>query len=180
MASTSAKIAMSVAGRALQHLHRAATKSFKRKGRDTYSRLALEAESLTMVETLRRAGVFLRPYKWRAAANIAFAILSLGFAVAFPQLTQYLIDDVLSTAPNQKSGYKFVFTPNGTVALTAGVPAACGASGDTGFSISATPITLGSTGTASYCVDETGVVRINGAGVVIPAPCSTSGFPPLQ
>jgi hypothetical protein len=73
-----------------------------------------------------------------------------------------------------------VFTPNGTPALTAGVPAACGASGDTGFSISATPITLGSTGTASYCVDETGVVRVNAAGIVIPAPCAASKFPPLQ
>ena len=91
-----------------------------------------------------------------------------------------LIDEVLSTAPFQKSGYKYLFTANGTVALTAGVPAACGVSGDTGFTVSATPITLGSTGTASYCVDETGVVRVNAAGVVIPAPCSTSGFPPLQ
>ena len=91
-----------------------------------------------------------------------------------------LIDEVLSTAPNQKSGYAFVFTANGTPALTAGVPAACGASGDTGFSISATPITLGSTGTASYCVDETGVVRVNAAGIVIPAPCAASKFPPLQ
>jgi prepilin-type N-terminal cleavage/methylation domain-containing protein len=91
-----------------------------------------------------------------------------------------LIDEVLSTAPNQKSGYKYVFTANGTVALTAGVPAACGVSGDTGFSVSATPVTLGSTGTASYCVDQTGVIRVNALGVVIAAPCSTSGFPPLQ
>ncbi len=90
-----------------------------------------------------------------------------------------LIDEVLSTAPNQKSGYKYVFAANGTVALTAGVPAACGVSGDTGFTVSATPSTLGSTGTASYCVDETGVVRVNASGILIPAPCSTSGFPPL-
>ena len=90
-----------------------------------------------------------------------------------------LIDEVLSTAPNQKTGYKFVFTANGTAALTAGIPAACGVSGDTGFTVSATPSTLGMTGTASYCVDETGVVRVNAAGIVIPAPCSTSGFPPL-
>lgn len=92
----------------------------------------------------------------------------------------HLIDEVLSTAPNQKSGYTFTFTPNGTVALTAGVPAACGVSGDTGFSVSATPVTLNSTGTTSYCVDETGVVRVNAAGVLIAPPCSGSGFPPLQ
>ena len=91
-----------------------------------------------------------------------------------------LIDEVLSVAPNQKSGYGFVFTPNGTLSLTAGVPAACGVSGNTGFSVSATPVTLNSTGTTAYCVDETGVVRVNAAGVVIAPPCAGSGFPPLQ
>ncbi|MGA7853609.1 MAG: prepilin-type N-terminal cleavage/methylation domain-containing protein [Candidatus Acidiferrales bacterium] len=91
-----------------------------------------------------------------------------------------LIDEVLSTAPNQKSGYTYTFTANGNPALASGVPAACGVSGDTGYTISATPVTLGSTGTTSYCVDETGVIRVNTAGVVIAPPCSGSGFPPLQ
>src|SRR5246127_4840608 len=39
-----------------------------------------------------------------------------------------LIDEVLSTAPNQKSGYGFTFTPHGILSLTAGVPAARGVS----------------------------------------------------
>ncbi len=91
-----------------------------------------------------------------------------------------LIDEVLSTPPYHKTGYSYTFTPNGVVALTTGVPVACGASGDSGYSISATPVALGTTGTASYCVDETGVIRVNGTGVVIPPPCSSSGFPPLQ
>jgi type IV pilus assembly protein PilA len=93
-----------------------------------------------------------------------------------------LIDEVLSAG--QKSGYTFVFVANGVPGLVAGVPAACGASGDTGYGVSATPTTLNSTGTTSYCIDETGVVRVNANGVVIPvAPplgCSGSGFPPLQ
>jgi type IV pilus assembly protein PilA len=91
-----------------------------------------------------------------------------------------LIDEVLSTAPFQKGGYKYTFTPNGTVQLTAGIPASCGVSGDTGFSVTATPVTANSTGIASYCIDETGVVRVDAAGSAIPAPCSTSGFSPLQ
>ena len=90
------------------------------------------------------------------------------------------IDEVLLTPPNQRTGYKHVFTPNGNAALTSGIPAACGASGDSGYSISATPVSLGSTGTTSYCVDETGVIRFNAAGLAIPPPCSGSGFPPLQ
>jgi hypothetical protein len=91
-----------------------------------------------------------------------------------------LIDEVLSTPPNQKGGYKYAFTANGNPALLSGVPAACGTSGDSGYSISATPVALGSTGTASYCVDETGVIRVNATGTLIAPPCSGSGYPPLQ
>ncbi len=91
-----------------------------------------------------------------------------------------MIDDVLSAAPNQRSGYSFVFTPNGFPRLTSGIPAACGASGDTGFSVSASPNVPGSTGTFSYCIDESGVIRVNSTGLVIPPPCSASGFPPIQ
>jgi prepilin-type N-terminal cleavage/methylation domain-containing protein len=53
-----------------------------------------------------------------------------------------LIDEVLSVAPNQKSGYGFVFIPNGTLSLTAGVPPTCGVSGDTGFSVSVQLLSL--------------------------------------
>ena len=90
-----------------------------------------------------------------------------------------LIDEVLSTAPNQKTGYKFTFTPTAPVALTAGIPASCGGSGDVGFSVSATPASP-STGIFSYCIDESGVVRVDSTGVLIPPPCSASGFPTLQ
>jgi prepilin-type N-terminal cleavage/methylation domain-containing protein len=91
-----------------------------------------------------------------------------------------LIDEVLSTAPYKKGGYTYTFTNNGTAQLAAGIPPACGASGDTGFSVTAQPTTPNSTGIASYCIDETGVVRSDGAGSLIAAPCTLSGFPPLQ
>ncbi|MGC1254608.1 MAG: hypothetical protein WA867_03575, partial [Candidatus Acidiferrales bacterium] len=79
-----------------------------------------------------------------------------------------------------KTGYTYTFTANGVAALTLGIPAACGASGDSGYSISATPLALGVTGTTSYCVDETGVIRVNATGTLIAPPCSGSGYPPLQ
>ncbi len=93
-----------------------------------------------------------------------------------------LIDEVLSAAPFQKGGYGYQYTNSGVLALTAGVPAACGASGFTGFTVSAAPVTL-STGTAAYCIDETGVIRVNSQAAAlgfIAAPCAGSGFPPLQ
>lgn len=51
-------------------------------------------KSLSTGETLRWAALFLRPYKWRAAVNPSFAVLSVAFAIAFPQLTQYIVDDL--------------------------------------------------------------------------------------
>ena len=94
-----------------------------------------------------------------------------------------LIDEVLGQDPATKSGYTFTYTANGVAALTAGIPAACGGvSGDTGFSVSASPLAA-STGSARYCIDETGVIRVDptpGVFAPIPAPCSTSTFPPLQ
>jgi ABC-type multidrug transport system fused ATPase/permease subunit len=48
------------------------------------------------MEIVRRVAVYLRPYRGMAAANIACAILGLGFSFAFPQLLQSIIDDVVS------------------------------------------------------------------------------------
>ncbi len=88
---------MDILQRALWYLLRLTmSRSPERKAAGSYEASALNIKPLTTIETLGRAAVFLRPYKWRAAANITFAILSLGFAFAFPQLTQYLIDDVIS------------------------------------------------------------------------------------
>jgi type IV pilus assembly protein PilA len=117
---------------------------------------------------------------------------SLGFTLTLVQLGGpagtaascthgMLIDEVLSLDPATKGGYQYNYTPNAVVALTAGIPAGC-ATGDTGFSISAAPTSL-STGSAAYCIDESGVIRVNASAAalgVIAAPCSGSGYPPLQ
>jgi len=47
-------------------------------------------------EFLRRMASYLRPYKRKAAADILCALLSLGFYFLFPQVTQYIIDDVIA------------------------------------------------------------------------------------
>ena len=92
-----------------------------------------------------------------------------------------LIDEVLSNDPAQKGGYQYTYQNSGVVALPTGVPAGCATSGFTGFSVSAGPVTL-NTGTAAYCIDETGVVRVDSAAAPLEVmnPCSTSGKPPLQ
>lgn len=44
---------------------------------------------------MRRVAPYLRPYKWMAAATVGCAILSLAFSLAYPKLTQYVIDEVI-------------------------------------------------------------------------------------
>lgn len=53
------------------------------------------ARSRTTWEIVRRVGVYLVPYKWMASGMIGCALLSTLFALAYPKLTQYVIDGVI-------------------------------------------------------------------------------------
>jgi len=95
-----------------------------------------------------------------------------------------LIDDVLSNKGvglvSTKSGYTFTFLPGATPIGPGPAPAPCAAVGNTGFTVSAVPITVNQTGNISYCIDETGVVRFNTTGAAIGGVCNASGLPALQ
>ncbi len=75
-----------------------------------------------------------------------------------------LIDSVLANAPNQKSGYTFVYA---AYALNAAAAVNCAAPGGNGFTIQANPINPGVSGSRTFCTDHTGVVRQDSTGVVI-------------
>lgn len=49
----------------------------------------------TAWEVVSRVGVYLLPYKGMAAATIGCALLSTGFALTYPKLTQFVIDDII-------------------------------------------------------------------------------------
>ncbi len=53
------------------------------------------AKSRSTWEILRRVAVYLRPYKWMAAGTIGCALFSMVFSLAYPKLTQFVIDDVI-------------------------------------------------------------------------------------
>src|SRR5579859_3861387 len=53
------------------------------------------AKSRSTWEILRRVAPYLRSYKWMAAGTIGCALLSLGFSLAYPKLTQFVIDEVI-------------------------------------------------------------------------------------
>ena len=53
------------------------------------------ARPRSTTEVLARVSRYLRPYKLMAAGTIACAVLSMGFSLTYPKLTQFIIDDVI-------------------------------------------------------------------------------------
>ncbi len=62
----------------------------------------LRARSRSTLEIVRRVVVYLRPYRGLALANMACALGSLVFSLAFPQLIQLIIRDIIQ---RQTEGY---------------------------------------------------------------------------
>ncbi len=56
---------------------------------------SLSAKARSTFEIVRRVSIYLRPYKGWAVLNIACAVLSLAASFMFPQLMQYIVDDVI-------------------------------------------------------------------------------------
>lgn len=147
-------------------------------------RAKIAANQSAAVEALRTMNSAEVTFSSTYNDGYTLTLAQLGGAPGVPGtcLSAELIDELLGRDPATKGGYQFTYTNNGQAALTAGIPAACGVSGDLGYSISATPIST-TTGETGYCIDQVGVVRVDAAEAPltpIAAPCSGSGKPPLQ
>src|SRR5438045_1168172 len=81
----------------------------------------LVAKKRSTREILRRVASYLRPYKLLAAATIGCAMLSLGFSLAYPKLTQFVIDDVIRHKLTDLLA-PIMFATNPTLALVAMTP----------------------------------------------------------
>ena len=55
----------------------------------------IPARKRTNWEIIRRVAAYLKPYPWLALGTNACALVSLACAFAYPQLTQYVIDEVI-------------------------------------------------------------------------------------
>lgn len=90
--------------------------------------------------------------------------------------TSLLVDSVLGGSDATiKSGYNFTVSP-GTV-VVGSVPVGCSNPGYTdGFMAAAWPVTEGSSGVRSFCVDATGVVQFDATGTV---PAAIAGACPV-
>ena len=87
-----------------------------------------------------------------------------------------VLDPTITTAPNQKSGYTFAYTPQG--ASISSPPTGC-AAGYSSYLITAVPTTF-LTGTNSYCSDESNVLHFDVTGAVSTTPAACDSLPAVQ
>jgi type IV pilus assembly protein PilA len=88
-----------------------------------------------------------------------------------------LMDPVVTSAPNQKSGFTFAYTPVGPP-VTA--PAGCSAPGTNAYLVTATPIAQGLTGTRSFCSDQPGTIHFDTTGATPGSQTACEALPALQ
>src|SRR5580658_3845197 len=88
-----------------------------------------------------------------------------------------LIDEILSTAPYQKTGYQYAFSGQGGNVVN--VPTGCTA-GFQGYLASTAPISVGSTGHISYCSSEPGIIHYDLTGAATATEAACDALPTLQ
>jgi type IV pilus assembly protein PilA len=88
-----------------------------------------------------------------------------------------LMDETVTTAPYQKSGYQFAYT--GTIGAVANPPSGC-TPGYQGYLATAAPTSLGITGNSSYCIDEAGILHQDTTGAVPATSAVCDLLPALQ
>ncbi|MGA9571922.1 MAG: prepilin-type N-terminal cleavage/methylation domain-containing protein [Candidatus Acidiferrales bacterium] len=87
-----------------------------------------------------------------------------------------LVDPIISTAPNTKSGYVYAYT--GELGQAAQGPG-CGSPGFSGYLITATPLNS-STGVRSFCSDEPATIHVDVTGTTAASQLACESLPALQ
>jgi type IV pilus assembly protein PilA len=88
-----------------------------------------------------------------------------------------LLDEIVTTPPNTKSGFAFAFT---AVGAPVAAPAGCGTAGTDAYLVTATPVTENLTGIRSFCSDEPGTIHYDTSGAVAATQNACEALPALQ
>jgi type IV pilus assembly protein PilA len=100
-----------------------------------------------------------------------------GTSVAATCDQAQLLNQLMTVAPYQDSGYTYSYTGIGsTVPAVSG----CSAPGYNGFLAAATPVTVGATGIRSFCSDTPGVIHYDVTGSAIGSIATCDALPILQ
>ena len=88
-----------------------------------------------------------------------------------------LLDEIVTTAPNQKSGFAFAFTAVGPPVVP---PLGCGSPGTNAYLVTATPVSENLTGIRSFCSDEPGTIHYDNTGATPGTQANCEALPVLQ
>jgi prepilin-type N-terminal cleavage/methylation domain-containing protein len=118
------------------------------------SRIAAnESSAVASLRTIATANA-----TYLSAYNVGYAggLTNLAPSTAASSAAADLLDSTLGQAAPIKNGYSFTYTPaNATPTVASPNPT---------FSVSATPAAPGSSGTSTFCTDQSSVVGRNAAG----------------
>jgi type IV pilus assembly protein PilA len=142
-----------------------------------FLRAKISANQASAVSTIRTLNSATAAYSAAWNNGLPPSMGALGSVGATPTCNgAMLIDQSLATAPSQKSGYTFAYTPQGPAILNP--PAGCGP-GFSSYLITAMPNNT-YTGTQSFCTDETMVLHYDSTGAAIANPAACEASPALQ
>jgi len=122
-------------------------------------RSKIAANESSAVASLRTIGTAEVTYQGTWGIGFGVGLAQLGGpapCVVATSTAACLIDPLLSTAPNQKSGYLF----NAAGTLPTGIVL-------NGFELNATPLVVQTTGVRSFCADQTGLIQFQSTGAAI-------------
>jgi type II secretory pathway pseudopilin PulG len=118
------------------------------------SRMAAnESSAAASLRTIATANV-----TYSSTYNVGYAgsLTNMAPSTAPTSAASDLLDSVLSAATPTKSGYTFTYVPSNATPSSA--------SPNPSFSVGATPVGPGSSGTSTFCTDQTNVVGRNTTG----------------
>ncbi|HEY0703118.1 MAG TPA: prepilin-type N-terminal cleavage/methylation domain-containing protein [Candidatus Acidoferrales bacterium] len=136
----------------------------------------ISANQAAAVETVRTITTASEVYSTTWGNGFPPSLAALGGVVPATCNNAVLIDTLVASAPNTKSGYTFAYTPQG--AAVTSPPPGC-AAGYNADIVTAVPLSVYS-GTDSFCADEPGVIHFNTLGTAIAGPAACDALPAIQ
>lgn len=142
-----------------------------------FLRAKMAANQATAVQNLRTITSAAATYSSTYGTGFPAGLTTLGGAVPATCTGAVLIDEILSTAPFQKSGYQFQYTALGVA--NPNPPAGC-PSGYNQYLLTAVPLSVGQTGQSSYCADDPAAIHVDATGGLAASVAACEALPPLQ
>lgn len=135
---------------------------------------ANQAAAVESVRTITSASIV---YSATYSTGFPDSLSTLGGVAPASCNGAVLLDDVITTPPHQKSGYKFGYTPVG--APIASSPPGCPAAYNQ-YLATAVPLNIGTTGQSSYCADQPAVIHFDTSGNLPASVAACDALPTLQ